>query len=140
MYRTLTRMDGSAMERLLASRFAGGSLVAIPQDQGPEVYVPAAAQEPTPMPAPRRSHRRKPANQPPAATTGREQLWQGKPFLWPRPEGDDTAQPPPWMVANWSSGMSHASAQPRTAELNPPGSRRHRLKQGGAGTPLPKTP
>jgi integrase len=92
----LTRMDGSAMDRLLASRFAGGSLVPLPQSSGTDVYVPAAAQTPTPMPVPRRSHRRKPAA--PAASSapqGRDPLWQGKPFLWPRPEGDDTPQPPP---------------------------------------------
>jgi integrase len=108
----LTRMDGSAMDRLLASRFAGGSLVPLPQSSGTEVYVPAAAQTPTPMPVPRRSHRRKPATQAPAAPAGRDQFWQGKPFTWPRPEGDDAPQPPPALMALWQTGISRTSATP----------------------------
>jgi integrase len=53
----LTRQDGSAMERLLASRLAGGPLVRLnassAQGHGDAVYVPANEQVPQPVPKPR---------------------------------------------------------------------------------------
>src|SRR6185369_4868601 len=57
----LTRQDGSAMERLLASRLATGNLVQVQSEEGaapgvPAVYVPgtqARVVEPQPVPKPR---------------------------------------------------------------------------------------
>ena len=53
----LTRQDGSAMERLLASRLAGGPLVRLntegAKSHGDAVYVPANEQTPQPVPKPR---------------------------------------------------------------------------------------
>ena len=61
----MTRQDGSAMERLLASRMGQGALVRYqpPENQGagPEVFVPAQQQAPQPVPKPRghaAAHRR----------------------------------------------------------------------------------
>ena len=74
----LTRQDGSAMERLLASRMSGGPLVRLQTggDHGNDdvVYVPASEQAPQPVPKPRGltgNNRRQP------------------------PQGDDRGQAPP---------------------------------------------
>lgn len=80
----LTRQDGSAMERLLASRMAGGPLVRFQPtgDQGNDnaVYVPANEQAAQPVPKPR-------------GLTGNHTRQH--------PQGDDRGQAPP-PHARWS--------------------------------------
>ena len=56
----LTRQDGSAMERLLASRLSTGALIRLDEGAGqgsagssPSVYVPASEATPQPIPKPR---------------------------------------------------------------------------------------
>jgi len=53
----MTRQDGSAMERLLATRMGQGPLVRYQapdaQPGGPELYVPALQQTAQPVPKPR---------------------------------------------------------------------------------------
>jgi integrase len=46
----LTRQDGSAMERLLASRLSQGTLIEAEQGAPSNVYVPGAARAPLPVP------------------------------------------------------------------------------------------
>lgn len=100
----LTRQDGSAMERLLASRMSTGRLVRM-QDTGPtavqlapivqgDVYLPAHQVQPLPVPKPRgvRGNRQGAAQQP-TDINAREA------------SGEGDAQPPPlnWSDAsNWS--------------------------------------
>lgn len=87
----LTRQDGSAMERLLASRLSTGNLVpAVPAGSvppgAPAIYVPGApgtTVEPQPIPKPRGVH-------------GSRRRTAAKSDVVPRKfEGDDKAQPPP---------------------------------------------
>lgn len=49
----LTRQDGSAMERLLASRLSQGTLVAAEQGAPSNVYLPGSTRAPLPVPKPR---------------------------------------------------------------------------------------
>jgi len=111
----LTRQDGSAMERLLASRLSTGSLVAIeannaPSGQGDQVsraggivYIPAAEVQAQPVPKPRgvygaRHHRQDRASQ------------HGPDAVHKDDYGGSEPQPPP----QWHRAMvQHASSLAR---------------------------
>ena len=97
----LTRQDGSAMERLLASRMSTGALIRIEEGgrqsgatSSRNVYVPASEVQAQPIPKPRGIHGARNARTSPTAPTSPR----------PRRPGGDTyeayeggeAQPPPW--------------------------------------------
>lgn len=98
----LTRQDGSAMERLLASRLATGALLPIEGGPGADanrtVYVPAGEVQPQPVPKPRGIHGKrvdaaKTADATrPAPTPSRDGVVIIKPY------GGSEPQPPPWQV------------------------------------------
>lgn len=88
----LTRQDGSAMERLLASRMATGNLVPavqegpVPTSGAPAVYVPgtsAPAIKPQAIPKPR------------GINGARRKAPDATDVFLRKFEGDDKAQPPP---------------------------------------------
>ena len=93
----LTRQDGSAMERLLASRLATGALIPLNETAGqgsagsfPSVYVPASEVLPQPIPKPRGIHgARKVQSSRPSTPEG---------MVMPDTYGGAEPQPPPaWM-------------------------------------------
>lgn len=93
----LTRQDGSAMERLLASRLSTGALIRLDEGAGqgsagssPSVYVPASEATPQPIPKPRGIYgaRAVRSSRPPSA--------EG--IVIPDTYGGTEPQPPPaWM-------------------------------------------
>lgn len=98
----LTRQDGSAMERLLASRLATGALLPIEGGPGVDanrtVYVPAGEVQPQPVPKPRGIHGKRVATAQaadasrPGPTPNRDGVVITKPY------GGSEPQPPPWQV------------------------------------------
>jgi integrase len=103
----LTRQDGSAMERLLASRLASGNLVPVQEGEGaalgaPAVYVPgtpARVVQPQPVPKPR-------------GIRGSRRRASGSTDVTPRKfKGDDKAQPPPVFMSARCAATSHRDGQ-----------------------------
>ncbi|HYW57042.1 MAG TPA: tyrosine-type recombinase/integrase [Polaromonas sp.] len=102
----LTRQDGSAMERLLASRLSVGPLIPIQTDGmgqgGPTgsrtLYVPANDVAPQPIPKPRGVHgaRRMPARADPMPLAP-----DGEAIIVPSTYGGSEPQPPPWRMSNF---------------------------------------
>jgi len=102
----LTRQDGSAMERLLASRLSAGPL--IPMDatravgQGGTagartVYVPAGDVPPQPIPKPRGVHG---ARKAPSRADAMPRSPNGEAIIVPPTYGGSEPQPPPWRMSN----------------------------------------
>ena len=105
----LTRQDGSAMERLLASRLSAGPL--IPMDatgavgQGEAagsrtVYVPAGDVPPQPIPKPRGVHG---ARKAPSRADAMLRSPNGEAIIVPPTYGGSEPQPPPWRMSNTRS-------------------------------------
>lgn len=106
----LTRQDGSAMERLLASQLATGQLAKLEVSSNPSAepsnsnanpashtYVPLGEMKPQPVPKPRGVHGARRAQQQNGSNTHH------------MPDGDDKAQPPPrWHKAGRRLNASRA--------------------------------
>lgn len=105
----LTRQDGSAMERLLASRLATGKVLRmdgahLEQVGDSNLFAEAGSSEPAPMPVP------KPRGYAQAGVSRTRASWSRTPHDITLPEGHagENPQPPPW-------GAMHAHAK----QLNP---------------------
>ncbi|MGH6637339.1 MAG: site-specific integrase, partial [Polaromonas sp.] len=101
----LTRQDGSAMERLLASRLSAGPLIPIEDGnkmgQGGTagsrtVYVPAGDVPPQPVPKPRGIHG---ARRVPSRTDPTPRPPEGEGLVMPQAYGGSEPQPPPWRMS-----------------------------------------
>jgi integrase len=90
----LTRQDGSAMERLLASRLSTGALIRLDDGAGqgragssPSVYVPASEAAPLPIPKPRGIYGARAVRSPSSP--------EGDAMVIPQTYGGSEPQPPP---------------------------------------------
>jgi integrase len=102
----LTRQDGSAMERLLASQLSQGALIAqTPTNAGPEVFVPANESQPQMVSKPI------PQKLPP-----KRGIHAVRPFkvLDGNTSGNAEAQPPPWALGASGTVPVSTSLQPFT--------------------------
>ena len=98
----LTRRDGSAMERLLASRLATGALLPIEGGPGADanrtVYVPAGEVQPQPVPKPRGIHGKRPGTAQAADASRSAPTPNRDGVVITKPYGGSEPQPPPWQM------------------------------------------
>lgn len=108
----LTRQDGSAMERLLASRLSTGPLV-LAEEQSPQagrktgLYVPIQDLAPQPVPKPHGIYAARPTMSNSAA---RQRSTPTEDIVIPSIYGGSEPQPPPWRVRDQGAEPMHRLA------------------------------